>query len=284
LNLQPLFKEPILNQQLLQGLASDLWLVKTDKSEAVVRSTTVTDLNDASFLKGCYLLYGLDFRKIFDLNEINHCLASMTHFTIPKVVGMGTIAGKEYVVVEKFAGEAFDLNEQSQQFIESFGRGIAQLHKEQFDTYGDFRGEFRFPLREFHARMIKVMEKVIDEFYSHRIELQTTWKALQTDMSSIRQPSSASFTLTDMSIRQFLKNDDVIALIDTEACVVAPRELDLIALELSFKQQTADAFKKGYAQVLPFPELAQIRKLYRFLHFLFQINGPADFYEWMNRP
>lgn len=50
MNLQKLFSEHIISKNSLGGHASDVWLVKTELGEFVVRSSGVDDSVDAPFL------------------------------------------------------------------------------------------------------------------------------------------------------------------------------------------------------------------------------------------
>ena len=55
---------------------------------------------------------------------------------------------------------------------------------------------------------------------------------------------------------------------DAEALALAPRALDLLALEDELDARTAAAFVRGYEAVLPLPDLGAVRGPYRFLLYL----------------
>jgi hypothetical protein len=99
-------------------------------------------------------------------------------------------------------------------------------------------------------------------------------------------PKYASYIMLDMEPRQFLSNGGLVnAIVDTEAYVLGPRELDLIAIECSLDESGAKSFKKGYTDVLSVPELSQIRELYRYLFCLIEIMGPSyDYNSWVSMP
>ena len=91
--------------------------------------------------------------------------------------------------------------------------------------------------------------------------------------------------MVDMDSRQLLSDGTrVTSIVDTEAYVLGPRELDLLTLEDNFNQETAGSFKLGYQSIKPFPDLSIIRNIYRFFYGLMQVKGPIEINAWMSRP
>ena len=83
---------------------------------------------------------------------------------------------------------------------------------------------------------------------------------------------------------QFLQhNDELIALVDLDAFVFAPRELDFVILELILSPAQISVFSKVYKKHHVIPEIIQVRPAYRLLLFYMQILGEADLDEWMNK-
>jgi hypothetical protein len=60
-----------------------------------------------------------------------------------------------------------------------------------------------------------------------------------------------AFVLVDIDPSQFLSNGEIITcLVDTEAYVIAPRELDFYALEYFLDEQSEKNFKIGYEKIM----------------------------------
>ncbi|QJD82917.1 hypothetical protein [Cohnella herbarum] len=98
-------------------------------------------------------------------------------------------------------------------------------------------------------------------------------------------PSISSFVMVDMDSRQLLFDDKrVTAIVDTEAYVIGPRELDLVTIECNLTSNGARAFKRGYESIGEFPDLTQCREPYRYFFSLLEVKGPIDYKEWTNTP
>lgn len=91
--------------------------------------------------------------------------------------------------------------------------------------------------------------------------------------------------MLDVDATQFLTADDrITALIDTEAYVVAPRALDFIGYEYELDERGAAAFAAGYRTLLPLPDLATVRPVYRYLYRLLGVQGAVPLDEWLAWP
>jgi hypothetical protein len=74
------------------------------------------------------------------------------------------------------------------------------------------------------------------------------------------------------------------ALVDTEAYVVVPREMDFIALEYLLDPPGAAAVARGYNSIQPLPDLSAVRPVYRYLYRLLEAQGGAELEIWMAHP
>jgi hypothetical protein len=96
-------------------------------------------------------------------------------------------------------------------------------------------------------------------------------------------PSYSTFIMIDMDPTQFLSDGKAITgLVDTEAYVIAPRELDFIGLEYMLDYKAASHFKRGYRRVLELPDLSMVRKPYRYLYRLLSVQGDVNIKEWLD--
>jgi Ser/Thr protein kinase RdoA (MazF antagonist) len=174
---------------------------------------------------------------------------------------------------------------QPHSLLEEFGRGLARIHARRFSECGDPVSKYRYPILEFHARAVRTMRAEVARFWPDRSEVAAALEEMSERLSRPPLPESASLVMTDMDARQFRQDGGrVTAVVDTEAYVLGPRALDCIALEYCLDRQGADAFARGYTEVLPLPNLAPIRAAYRFLYFLFDVQGEEDLFRWMGRP
>ncbi len=89
--------------------------------------------------------------------------------------------------------------------------------------------------------------------------------------------------MPDLRWDQFLiKNDNPkLALLDLDAFVFAPRELDFILLEFLLDQQQIQCFTEVYSKYHAIPDLEYARPAYRLLLFFMEVLGEQDIDKWM---
>jgi hypothetical protein len=91
--------------------------------------------------------------------------------------------------------------------------------------------------------------------------------------------------MLDVDATQFLGDGGhITALVDTDAYVVAPRELDFVGYEYELDAPGAAAFARGYRAILPLPDLTSARPVYRYLFRLLGVQGTVPLEEWLAWP
>ena len=94
-------------------------------------------------------------------------------------------------------------------------------------------------------------------------------------------PPYFSPIMPDLRWDQFLQqNNQLSALVDLDAVVFGPPEIELILLEYLLTEQQADNFKKVYQQHKMMPDLSQVRICYRLLLFLMNVLGERSQATW----
>jgi aminoglycoside phosphotransferase (APT) family kinase protein len=284
LNLQCLFNEPIEIQEDLGGHASDIWLIKTMKEEVIVRASGVRKDTDVPFLYGCRNMFGIELSRTFDQELVNKELSLVSPIPIPQVLRKQTIDDVEFIVVNKMEGEKRNFIDTPTEILESLGRDLAYIHKKRFFECGNIKGDFRYPIFEFNKRLAQVIDDITSKYYRDQSELFINDDIIQ-ELVDLPAPPNSSYVMVDLDSRQMLFDDHrITAIVDTEAYVIGPRELDLITLECSLSAEGAKALKKGYESVDVFPDLIKYRKPYRYFFALLQVKGPFNYIEWINTP
>ncbi|VAW46955.1 hypothetical protein MNBD_GAMMA04-1587, partial [hydrothermal vent metagenome] len=88
--------------------------------------------------------------------------------------------------------------------------------------------------------------------------------------------------MLDFRWDQFLQlGAENLALLDLDAMVWGPRELELVILEYLLTPKQAEAFLSVYTQYHTLPNLTLARAVYRVLLFQMNVLGERDFNRWM---
>lgn len=288
MNLQSLFNTPVLEQSQFsaayEGHGSGLYRVRTEAETVVVR--LAREQVDGPFWQGAAHLFSLDISEVFRLEALNAALDELTAIRVPRGLRKSIFDGRAALVMELLPGERLDtFRGQSAAMLEAFGAEMARLHSARFDYWGTFEGKIRHPAVIFHRNLAMTLRLLAHTFFVDDAAIM----ALLPDMTALAlrlpPPENLTFIHLDIDPTQFLTDGErVTALVDTEAVVLGPRELDFLALEYVFGAAEAAAFAKGYAGVLPLPDLSAVRPLYRYLQRLMEVQGDDPIDEWMNQP
>ncbi|WP_410982321.1 phosphotransferase [Bacillus cereus] len=287
--LQKLFNSPILSVDTLhpgyEDHASDVWLVKTETEEVIVRSSKLKTEPNNDFWWGCKHLFGIDPRNVHTLETIHKQLQQYTTLPIPTVLRKHRLE-REYVVVEKLDGQVLEsFIGQPDSILYCLGKGLAQIHQYKTTYIGNPSGTFQIPLHKFHQHITDVSKQLVTMFYSNHSKINDSFEVFQSQLYALPAPKETTLILIDMDPTQFLTDGiEITGLVDTEAYVVAPRELDFIGLEYIFTEKEANAFRKGYETIIPIPDLEQCRAPYRYLYRLLSVQGNVDLEEWLQHP
>ncbi|MFC0190051.1 aminoglycoside phosphotransferase family protein [Fictibacillus aquaticus] len=287
MNLQFLFHEKIIEVQELSpgydGHASDVWLVKIESGEAVVRSSRIKGEPEGDFWYGCSVLFGIDPRNVHQLESVNNVLSEVSSIPVPRVLKKGKL-DREFVVVEKLEGKTVDsFIDQPASLLQSLGEGLARIHtlKRNYAGHPE-REQLAVDLADFREHLANGMEKIVSRYYEDQVEIKKMLPEMQKLMRGLPVPESSTFVMIDLDPTQFISDGKVLTgLVDTEAYAIAPRELDFIGLEYILDKPSAAEFRKGYERVLPIPDLSRYRTPYRYLCRLLSIQGKVKIEKWM---
>lgn len=288
--LQQLFNSPILSVQALhpgyEDHASDVFLVRTEDKEVIVRSSKMYEEPNNDFWWGCKNLFGIDPRNVHHLETVHTLLQEHTNLPIPTIIEKHILNDREFVVAEKLVGNTVQsFIGQPDSTLFSLGKGLAEIHKFKVDFIGNPSGTFQVPLDGFYSHILNVSKELVHMFYSDDESIQNAFPTFESQLSSLSLPKESTLVLIDMDPTQFLSDGTAITgLVDTEAYAVAPRELDFIGLEYILTEKEAHAFKSGYETIMSIPHLEECRQPYRYLYRLLSVQGSVELKKWLNHP
>jgi aminoglycoside phosphotransferase (APT) family kinase protein len=288
-DLQSLFVDPVLEQVELdpgfEDHGSSVFRVRTATEHVVARSFRADGL-DGAFWGSLRALFGIDPLDPAEAVAVTALLSHVSPLAVPRVHRVGVIGGRAWIVVELMDGAppaGFD--ELSEDGLRGFGRALATIHRRRFETLGNPSGSRRYAASEFPARLARVVRHAVLAHPEASLP-----DALFADMcatvAELAPPTCGSLVLPDMFAPQFLARDGrVVALVDVDAYVVGPCELDLVGLEYFLDARTAPLVAGGYGEVAALPVLRDVRRAYRYLLWAITMNPMAlDVHRWMAWP
>lgn len=267
----------------------------------VLKILRADNLLQNSFWQQVYQLFGLDLRQnLHNQAWLGQKLAELAGFSglkIPQVLAAenpSTIPGKElpgFVLAEFLSGDAGNQSLMNQQNIEVFARWFYQLQQYKFATWGmpASAGQPEFALASFGEKLAKALQEFAlkaQQASHNQAWLQQNF-AQTLQQAKDLQPIAAVFTMLDLRWDQFLFDQDqqIDALIDLDAFVIAPPELSWVMLEYLFDHNQIWLFKQAYQRLGgEIPDLTSVRNPYRLWLFALNILGETNLQKWMSHP
>jgi aminoglycoside phosphotransferase (APT) family kinase protein len=264
--------------------ANDVWRVTTPSCTVVVRAPR-PDLGDSGnpFWAGARQLFGLDPRDLRPIPGLHEHLRDDLGLPAPRVLATGDTNGRPWLVTEYLPGEALpDLTDAPDALLTQLGAWLARLHRDTSPCWGDLAGNRREPLHAFPRRLAETIDTLTHRFHGDDPAFTRTARELLGEIDALPVPICAAPVMLDIDPTQFLADGErLTGLIDTEAIVLGPPELELVALEPLLDEASAAAFRAGYG---PLPDLDAVRPFYRYLSLLMEVQGDLPLAEWMHGP
>ena len=294
--LQKFFDEPILESEHCDpgytGHATDVWRVRTS-SQTVALRLSEDDAWGGPFWDGLRRLFKWRALTPNQVAQRNRFLCEGGGLPVPSLLGHGRFKDPlrdrslSYLIMEWLPGlRCATFAELSEAGLESYGVHLARLHSHVLPQAGFLSGSHSCLSGEFGARAAKTLTWLAETYFQDDPDL-TGWLPEMCRQALDIRPTRCVPVLVDLDPTQYLRNEagELCALIDTDAYVIGPRELDFIDLEYVLTVPQAIAFARGYSTLLPLPDLLEVRVVYRYLYRLMEV-FPGDFSpdEWLTHP
>ncbi|PTA69365.1 hypothetical protein [Deinococcus arcticus] len=261
--------------------ASHVWLAETATGPEIWRRAWWTVPEVSAFMLGLGQLFGTDPRDLQATAQAYRFWQSLNVWAVPEVYGLTEFRGGPALRVEFLPGDTGDLAAAD---AHTLGRQVAAVHEQgQAQRFGDVTGRVRWPVAEFYPRALATVRAVAPRF---RFQ---AWAAHEAEVSRVfgaaPAPTQAVPMLLDWHGSQFVwRGGQPDSLVDVEASVLAPPELDLCLWEVLLFPPQAPAFLAGYREVRPFPDLSAHRAACRILLLALEVEGAPPLREWLARP
>jgi len=224
-------------------------------------------------------LFEIDFPdSLAHIDKTHHFLTEESELQIPEHIAS---QASLFVLARYLEGKDVDFEHVSDDMVIQLARHIAKLHQIQQSNWGAFH-QTEMPSSQWSARLQSTLSKLAE---MHRITIpeQVLEKALQ--QAAYLNIETFVPIMLDLRWDQMLhQQGQLSAIVDMDAFVVGPRELELVLLEYQLNEHQAGVFAQAYRASAEWPDLTEQRFCYRLLLFMMNSLGETDLKKWMNAP
>jgi len=286
-----IFEEPVRSTKRLGGgNTNDVWHVKTNQGEYIVKIPRISPHLKESFWYGLNSLFGLDvYRDMKHHRDLTEYISNYSSITVPRVIRVDSsenLYPRPYIINEYIPGKPADLcnGPATKKLLRKLGEYQGSLDQAGFDYWGSFpESPCREP-QEWPSRLIDAMRKIVGYRFPQYAEVQQALEEAEKKIDQMPVPTIFTLVMLDLRGGQLLtQNGELKALVDIESYVVGPRELVWVSLEYAIKPDDASAFVEGYEEHLPAPRIAEVREIYRLLCYLLATDA-GSYSDWKGQP
>ena len=258
-----------------------LWHCDTVDGEMMLKVCNADNVKNSSFWQGMKSLFDVDLtQSLGQFNQVYQQLSQLSSLVVPEFIAADCASkpsSPAFILTQFELGTMVDSKQVNNDMIMSLAEHISQCHQCENTQWGELYNakksadEWGYKLHS--TLMLLAKSQNIPSEILGDIGNQT------------KLISSEKFVpvMIDLRWDQFLQQDDKLtALVDLDAFVYAPKELEFVLLEYLLNEQQATEFKQYYQQKQQIPDLSAVRAPYRLLFFLMNVLGETDVYLWMN--
>jgi Ser/Thr protein kinase RdoA (MazF antagonist) len=255
-----------------------VWHCQTVEGEMVLKVCNPTTVTQSAFWLGLNHLFGADFpNSLGGIQHTHDFLQENGTLTVPAFVASKT---KRFVLSRFLAGQDLDSAAINEQSIIALAKHIARLHQHTSSHWGCLHAP-TFTTQDWAWRLEQTIRLLAEQSTT---TLDKAWlNKMLAQASNIKETSFVPM-MVDLRWDQLrICDDGALALIDLDAFVIAPNNLDLVLIANLLSCTQLQLFKQHYETVLPWPNDTQQQPCYQLLLFLMQVLGETDLASWMKR-
>ncbi len=256
-----------------------LWHCETVKGFKVLKVCNHDNIKESTFWQGMNSLFDAQFPdSLGHIEQIYHLLSSHSPLIIPKP---SAYQSSVFVLSDYLQGQEVDASTTTDEMVKQLAEHVAVLHQLQQDKWGAIH-HANFYAQDWSPRLYATLVCLLESQsfdLSNNIITQTLEQAKQISVSQFVP------VMADLRWDQFLhQQGQLSAVVDLDAFVYAPQELELVMLEYLLAADQFNYFIDSYTRYLPLPTLDTVRQPYRLLLFLMNMLGETDIDLWLNAP
>ncbi len=276
-SLPKLIAEPIAMPNKFADSTHALWRCQTSEGEMVLKVCNVATVAKSSFWLGLNHLFDVNFPKNLENIHLTHdFLIQSGTLEVPELIAA---KANQFVFTRFLAGVDLDANAVDEQWVIALAKHIAKLHQCRYKNWGSLHAP-QFSAHDWPARLQHTLAFLLQQ---NKVENTAQIQAILTQANNIKETDFVPMML-DLRWDQLrnLENKSL-ALIDLDAFVIGPKNLDLVLLRYVLTPAQLVLFKQEYCQTHAWPDDAAQTPCYQLLLFLMNVLGETDLAKWMKQ-
>jgi hypothetical protein len=254
-----------------------LWRCHTVEGDMVLKICNTHTIQRSSFWQGMNALFDIDFpTSLAYIHETHELIGTHTFLNIPEFI---TSYESLFVMVTMLSGD--DVKTPNEYMVMQLARHLASMHCVIYSKWGPVY-EPAIEAALWPERILQIIE-ALNEKQSQVIP-EDLIELARNEIQAINVDVFCPIMM-DLRWDQMLhQQGQLSAIVDMDAYVIGPPELELILLEYQLSPEQAERFKAIYLDVADMPDLSAVRHTYRLLLFLMNSLGETDIQKWMSAP
>ena len=259
-----------------------LWQCETSQGQLILKICSKNNIDKSTFWQGMANLFDVDLPKqLGEFDPVYKTLTTLSQLAIPEYIASGSSSQQTqaFILAKKLSGIMINDTEVDDDMVIGLANHIGNLHQHGKKNWGQF-SQANFDAQQWPLRLQATLQ-VLAEKQQAIISTEILDEVIELTANSTVEIFVP--IMPDLRWDQFLQqNGNLSALVDLDAFVYGPRELELVLLEYLLNEQQAILFAEHYQKIHSLPDLTQVRKPYRLLLFMMNVLGEKDVNVWMD--
>jgi len=256
----------------------ELWRLNNEQDNMFLK---VCNNTGSQFWLVMQHLFGKDLHaEISGFRQLYRYIRENTLLEIPEIIDVKSTDAEtarhgSFILTNEVNGDVVDVA--NLKMVKQLAQHLAGLHHKKHDKWGT--------LKTPELNHLQWQEKLTNTLSLFANQQGVPKEHLDHGLAACQFATNMKFVplMPDLRWDQFLQqNEELYALVDLDAFVLAPRELDFVLLEYILTAEQYSIFIQTYKGIHPIPDISQVRPAYRLLLFLMQVLGEQDIETWMN--
>jgi len=263
-----------------------LWHCETVDGPMILKVCDSQNVGSSTFWQGMDTLFQVDLPSQIDkFDRVYSEMSTASSLAIPGFISSSSATENgqtsAFILAKLLSGDMVESQHVDDAMVSDLAEYISTLHQNKRQTWGALYYD-GIDKEQWPQRLRETLT-----FLAGKQQALISNELLSDALSEAETITVDTFVpiMPDLRWDQFLQQDGTLsALVDLDAIVYGPRELELVLLEFLLNEQQARTFIDKYQQTHSLPNLAKVRKSYRLLLFMMNVLGEKNVDAWMQAP